>query len=887
MNVAERIQHGATKPLAVVRCLGRFGLQDAARDQLQVRTRKARALLAALAFSGRPMSRDSLAALLWSDRGGAQARASLRQTIFELQHFSSGDEAILVVGRDDVAVDHEHLVTDMELIRRAAGGGDWPRLLALLEDCEPGLLTDLDGLDQEFDDWLRLQRAQEPARTLAATVDSAERCRAEAGPRAALDLVSEILRLDPVNEEATRLALRIDHELGDNRALHHHYQMLCGRLRDDYDAEPSAETAELFRQLSDGSVPRLRGEPENAARPAPRGRLGWRRAVVPSMILAAALALLALLFMREREAPSAASEPILIAVLPFDQQPSGDRFLAEGLWEDTRAAISRNSGLRVLGRATSREVAGRKLAPGQYRSGLGVDYLLEGNVRRSGDQVLVSVALTRTSDGVAIWEDSFRSRLGDPIALQEAIAAGIEGKLRGRLARGGGRRAEQIATTPESYALYSEARALLRTREIASARRAQALLRRALAIDPNFAPAWSTLGKSIWFSDWAAVQDNQALDEASRAVRRALALAPNLAEAHGTAALLEGGNDVAIERHVRRALALDPSNTEAWNWLGNALTGQSYYAESVQAYRRAVELDPLWFPPVHNLAARASEVDDKATLEWLFDKIADAGAGRELVDTTRAEALRLSGDYSGALKLLVDLSRDSGRKPTASTILGWCEILARLGYYDEVARLADFGDWYGPVQRSERLPPTVIDGKTVNPTDFWGSSFFPSYAGRAMVNLGRSEDLVRLYRKAFRNPDEFISKSGKGEPMTFLAPTLAVALRSTGEAAEADYILSAAARRIEAGLRRAPGSREALSQIAFVRGAQGDRRTALAALSVAVERGWLPDGLRQAPDIAQEPAFRELRGHPRFEAARKRILDHIARERAELGPLKI
>ena len=103
MNVAERIQQGAAKSRVVVRCLGRFRLQDAAGDQLQIRTRKARALLAALAFSGRPMSRDSLAALLWSDRGEVQARASLRQTIFELQHFG-GEDPILAVGRDEISI---------------------------------------------------------------------------------------------------------------------------------------------------------------------------------------------------------------------------------------------------------------------------------------------------------------------------------------------------------------------------------------------------------------------------------------------------------------------------------------------------------------------------------------------------------------------------------------------------------------------------------------------------------------------------------------------------------------------------------------------------------------------------------------------------------------
>ena len=61
---------------------------------------------------------------------------------------------------------------------------------------------------------------------------------------------------------------------------------------------------------------------------------------------------------------------------------------------------------------------------------------------------------------------------------------------------------------------------------------------------------------------------------------------------------------------------------------------------------------------------------------------------------------------------------------------------------------------------------------------------------------------------------------------------------------------------------------------------------AISALDAAIRKGWFPDGRTVALDLAQEPAYRGLRGDPRFEALRKRLLDHIARERAELGPLK-
>jgi len=68
---------------------------------------------------------------------------------------------------------------------------------------------------------------------------------------------------------------------------------------------------------------------------------------------------------------------------------------------------------------------------------------------------------------------------------------------------------------------------------------------------------------------------------------------------------------------------------------------------------------------------------------------------------------------------------------------------------------------------------------------------------------------------------------------------------------------------------------------------EGDRARSLALLSSAIRMGWLPKGRVVALDLAEEPAFHDLVGDPRFEAARKHVLDHIAKERAELGPLKV
>ena len=884
MNVAERVGRGAIGASIVARCLGAFRLQDAAGSPLPIRTRKARALLAVLAVHGKPLSRDALADLLWSDRGPAQARSSLRQTIHELQHSAPLHGSLLTAGREDVAASREALVTDLELIRSASLQGDWPRLQTLLEASETGLLTDLDGLDAELDDWLRLQRAQEPAKTLAMAVDAAQRCASEAGARAGLDLVGEILRLDPANEEATRLAMQLAHEAGDRVALHRHFTALRDRLREDYDAEPSPETMELLGRLSNGKARPVSVEP-SAVRPvAETSRSRWFWGLATAVLAAVMIAGVGWLFVRNGTAQPAAT---VVAVLPFDQEPPDQTYLAAGLWEQTRAALTRNPSIRVLGRTTTAAMAGQKLAPDEYLKRFGVTHLLEGSVRRSGADLLVSVSLTRTSDGVSVWQDAFRGRMGEPFALQDAIASGIEGKLRARLAPGGGRRAEQIATTPEVYARYSEARELIASRQRPNLQRAEGLLREAVKLDSNYAPAWSLLGAAIFFNGRLAILDSAARAEGIADARRALAMAPNFAPAHATLALLQGEQSKEAEPPLRRAVALDPSYSEAWNWLGNSLSSQGRLPEAMAAWKRAIEIDPLLTPAVQNLFMLADESGDQATVQWLLRRITKAGAPAELITSIKVNHANRLGDYSTSLKLLMERGQDENGKPKRLLWSNWFDTLIALGYYDRLHQVTGCPEWYAPLVSGKALPPTTFEGKPVTPEEFWTSELFSTPASRTMINLGHSRDIVRLYRSGFRDADEFISDTDRRDMLPDLAANVAVALAAEGRTPEASYLLSAASSRSERVLRKAPASAVDRARLAKIRAAQGEREEALALLRRALRNGWYPNGQATALDLAQEPAFRALRGEPRFEAIRKRILDHIAQERAEAGPLKV
>lgn len=873
-------------------CLGHLRLQDFAGSDLTPRTRKARALLAYLALTDRPSSRERLADLMWSDRGPEQARSSFRQAIYELRHLTGEDAAITAPQPDEVALNSEVVTTDLAAIRRAAEADDFERLEALLDVAGSGLLTDLDGLDPEFDTWLRIERAHEPSATFGVALGAASRSFETLGPQSAKSLVAQIQRLDPGNEVAARLAFRIAHQLGDRSSLHRNFEQLRRRLKSEFDSEPSPETVELFEQLA-GEAPRAsrtdlpveigtvaEAEPALATSKAERRRWRW---LVPVAGLAAIGGVIA---WRQQAEPAPPAEAPLVAVLPFDQQSDTSPALAEGLWDDTRLALSQNGTVRVLGRTTSLALDEQRLTPQLAGKRLGVDYLLEGGVRSQGERVRIVVSLTRATDGLSVWEKSFEGRVGDAMSLQAAVASGIEGHIRGRLAPGGGTIARQISTSPEVYKLYTEARSLIRRRGMRDITAAAVKLRQAVTLDPNFAPAWASLASTARINRHAPQGLGRDQQEGITSARRAIELAPNLAEAHAALAFVQGMHLPSSERLLKRAIELDPSNSEAWNWLGNNYAYRAMQSEAIAAWEQAVKVDPLFASPAANLLEARLARGERRAGDQLIDRIAAAQPSSPLVTILRADTYVFDGDYSQAVEIF--LSKGAPRVRLDGNESGQLgNALIRLNYADEAARLWSQREWFGPVLRGERLPPERIDGQPIGARDFWLAASFGVFASRAMLLQDRPDLLVRRYREGFASRDDFVASLEANNTLVLVAPNIAVALRRTGNEADAVAILAAAEQLAARRLANAPADRFLQWDIARIHAQQGRRAEALNAIVRARRAGWLPDGMRDALDIGREPAFVPLRGDPRFEAIRREILAHIAKERKELGPVRL
>ena len=381
--------------------LGAFRLSTPTGANLTPRARKTRALLAYLLLAPGPVPRERLAALLWGDRGDEQAKASLRQALYELRDLATGPDPLLTVERDAVAARPSACELDTERLTNLARNGDLGALATALERANLDLLADLYGVDREFDEWLRAEQVH---------------------------VLSDALeRADPLNEPAVRLGLTADRAAGDLAALHARYRRFAERLRRDLATEPSPETRALLKE-----GPQLQAAPvpvEATAEPAPaaRGRrwLPWIAAMVLALVVAVSIGWGWSRYVASPTSPS-------LAVLPF-KGGAREVYFGAGVSEAVLDLLGRDRDLKVVGSATARQL-GAGGDPLRAARRLGVDYLLQGETVAAGGRTDVTARLVRVRDSRVIWTRSYQRPAEDIFAVQSEVAAAVAERLGAQIA---------------------------------------------------------------------------------------------------------------------------------------------------------------------------------------------------------------------------------------------------------------------------------------------------------------------------------------------------------------------------------------------------------------------------------------------------------------------
>ncbi len=312
--------------------------------------------------------------------------------------------------------------------------------------------------------------------------------------------------------------------------------------------------------------------------------------------------------------PSAGKEATLpsVVVLPFDNM-SGDAsqdFFADGITEDVITELSRFPDLFVIARNSAFSYKGRAVKVQEIARDLGVRYVVEGSIRRSGDRVRVTVQLIDANTGSHVCAEKFDRSLVDLFELQDEITQCIVATLPGRLRSAEFERVRRKSVHDlAAYDCVVAGRIHHHRATRDDNVKALELLDRAIQLDPDFAPAYAwkacVLGQAIQFG--FAGDPRAALERAVLAVHHAMSLEEDNVECHRLLCevyMVYRKLDQAMV-HSDRALAMNPNDPRIVAQRGELLTWLGKPEEGVEWVERAIRLDPLGAPGRAHLLGRA------------------------------------------------------------------------------------------------------------------------------------------------------------------------------------------------------------------------------------------------------------------------------------------
>ena len=315
--------------------------------------------------------------------------------------------------------------------------------------------------------------------------------------------------------------------------------------------------------------------------------------------------------------------PNSIAVLPFVNMSAdaANEYFSDGISEELLNLLAKIPELRVIARTSSFAYKGKDVKITDVANELNVSHILEGSVRKAGNQVRITAQLIRTSDSSHLWSETFDRDLDNIFVVQDEIAAAVVGQLKVKLL---GDAPETYVVDPEAYALFLQARYFANLGTIAGTEQATEYLQQTLAIAPDYSEAWSDLGRN--YQNKAA---NRQLDEefayskAQEAQNKALELDPRNAVAYsrlGFDQLQFYGDLSAAAKLFERALALQPGNAIVLANAASLTFTLGRMEQSVRLWELAQQLDPLNSSYAFGLARAYFMNDELDKAEAMFRK---------------------------------------------------------------------------------------------------------------------------------------------------------------------------------------------------------------------------------------------------------------------------
>jgi serine/threonine-protein kinase len=472
--------------------------------------------------------------------------------------------------------------------------------------------------------------------------------------------------------------------------------------------------------------------------------------------------------------PAARSPEPSIAVLPFRNVGVGpeSEYFSDGMTEEIIGALSRVAGLRVAARTSSFAFRGKDDDVRRIGRELGVATVLDGSVRQAGQRLRVAAQLIDVASGYNLWSERWDRDMADVFAVQDEIARAIAATFQPRLlgsAAASGDRLEALlgglvspgTRNVEAYDRYLKGRYFWNRRRLEEA---IPELEAAVALDPEFAEAWTALseGWAVW-GFYGGLPTWEAWARGRAAADRAEELSPESASVPLSQGVLEhyyGWNTVREQRLFRLAIERNPAGAEAYFWLSLCVGVAGQVEEGLAAAREAARLEPhsgnirtvggwpwLVAKEYEKAAAEfaaAVAIDESPFALWSYGlALTPLGRHDEAIAAHRKAGEVTGGRYSHYTALLAGALAEAGQTEEARAILA--ELDARTGReyvppYDRAVVLAGLGEEeaaLGELERAHRERNALL----------WARIYFPNW--RKLSGVPRFRALAeRLGRRA-------------------------------------------------------------------------------------------------------------------------------------------
>ena len=371
-----------------------------------------------------------------------------------------------------------------------------------------------------------------------------------------------------------------------------------------------------------------------------------------------------------------------IAVLPFVNMSddASNEFFSDGITEELLNLLSKIPELRVTSRSSAFSFKGENIHIPTVAKKLNVAHVLEGSVRKAENRVRITAQLIEADSDVHMWSETYERELDDVFAIQDDIAQEVVTALQVRLL---GTLPATTETSPEAYSLYLQGKHYLGSGRTSS-QRSEDAFRKALKIDPDYAPAWAGLSRTLRSrANWGQIDLHTGTEKALQAALRALQLDDSLADAWAMLAHIQWVYDWdwnTAESTAKTALLHGPRDAGALAVASRIASSLGNFEEALKFALAAVEVDPLNIFILRNLGLRHWLMKRYDLAEGVFRRVLSLYPDREDTHANVAAVVTVQGRPEEAWQLLQTEKSETFR--TQISVL----VLRDLGRVDEARR---------------------------------------------------------------------------------------------------------------------------------------------------------------------------------------------------------